>query len=57
MLSCNLREELMAISERQDICNEMGECFLLQLKVIGTSILTSSLVIRKQESYQHLFRT
>ncbi|KAM7330332.1 hypothetical protein ACRRTK_011945 [Alexandromys fortis] len=25
-------------------------------KVIGTSILTSSLVIRKQESYQHLFR-
>ncbi|CAH6943316.1 Cfap43 [Phodopus roborovskii] len=24
MLSCNLREELVAISERQDICNEMG---------------------------------
>ncbi|XP_021086318.2 cilia- and flagella-associated protein 43 isoform X2 [Mesocricetus auratus] len=23
-LSCNLREELVAISERQDICNEMG---------------------------------
>ncbi|XP_038173912.1 cilia- and flagella-associated protein 43 [Arvicola amphibius] len=24
MLSCNLREELVAVSERQDICNEMG---------------------------------
>ncbi|KAL1789130.1 cilia-and flagella-associated protein 43 [Sigmodon hispidus] len=23
-LSCNLREELVAVSERQDICNEMG---------------------------------
>ncbi|EDL94388.1 rCG57772 [Rattus norvegicus] len=23
-LSCNLREELVAVSERQDICNEIG---------------------------------
>lgn len=45
MLSCNLREELVAVSERQDICNEMGERFLLRLKVIGTGVLTSSLVI------------
>lgn len=45
MLSCNLREELVAVSERQDICNEMGERFLLQSKVIGTGILTSSSLV------------
>lgn len=44
MLSCNLREELVAVSERQDICNEMGERFL-QSKVIGTGILTSSSLV------------
>lgn len=33
MLSCNLREELVAISERQDICSELGErCFPQSIK-------------------------
>ena len=26
-LSCNLREELVAVSERKDICNAMGKIF------------------------------
>ena len=28
-LSCNLREELVAVSERKDICNAMGKIFFL----------------------------
>lgn len=27
ILSCNLREELVAVSERKDICNAMGKLF------------------------------
>ena len=28
-LGCNLREELVAVSERKDICNAMGKIFFL----------------------------
>ena len=57
-LSCSLREELVAVSERKDICNAVGKllfCLFFNQQSVSLKVIRIPKICTVVISYQYLF--